>query len=59
MYRIGQRVRTTVDTIGYDIPAGTLGTVLDYDAEWDDYHVLMDTPPGMKGTYGEDELAAA
>lgn len=70
-FNIGQRVRTTVDDLSHNIPAGTPGTILNYDTEWDDYHVLLDipettvhTPPGprkcpRKGTYGGDELAAA
>ncbi|MHC3450779.1 hypothetical protein [Streptomyces prasinus] len=58
-FRIGQRVRTTVDTLSRDIPAGTLGTILNYNAAYDYYHVLLDTPEGRKGTYGGDELAPA
>jgi hypothetical protein len=54
-FHVEQPVRATVVRAG--IPAGTTGTVIGYDPAYDDYHVLMDTPEGAKGTYGGDELA--
>ncbi|KOU62068.1 hypothetical protein ADK57_25895 [Streptomyces sp. MMG1533] len=63
-FRIGQRVRTTVDTLGLSpatpFPAGTFGTVANLPDEWGDYGVVLDgEPSGRRHAYGDNELAPA
>lgn len=64
-YRIGQRVRTTVNApAGWpgalNTPAGTLGTIHNGPDRFGNYGVLLDHDPDqMPASYTADELTAA
>jgi hypothetical protein len=63
-FRIGQRVRTTVDAPAawegaFSAPAGTLGTICCLPAEHGGYGVVLDgDPDSLPADYRADELAA-
>lgn len=56
-FRFGCRVRTTVDQIGRDVPAGSYGTVIYPLDTWGDCGVPLDGD-SANGThvYGQSEL---
>ncbi|WP_433364174.1 hypothetical protein [Streptosporangium sp. CA-115845] len=62
-FRIGQRVRTTVDAPAawpgaFSAPAGTPGTITDLHDKWDSYGVLLDgDPDNLPASFRADELA--
>jgi hypothetical protein len=63
-FRIGQRVRTTVDAPAawedaFSTPAGSLGTPASLPGPYSGYGVLLDEDPsGLEAAYYADELAA-
>lgn len=65
-YRIGQRVRTTVNAPGawpgaFAAPAGTLGTItrLPLGPNWGYGVTLDDDPSGLAASYDANELTPA
>lgn len=64
MFRIGQRVRTTVDAPAawegaFSAPAGSIGTIASQPNPYGGYGVLLDDDPsGLEAAYDADELAA-
>ncbi|MFH9957336.1 hypothetical protein ACH4OX_24425 [Streptomyces roseolus] len=65
-YRIGERVRTTVDapagwTGAFSAPAGTLGRIVNGPTPWGEFYgVLLDgDPDNMPSSYSADELTHA
>jgi hypothetical protein len=64
-FRIGQRVRTTVDAPAahhddFSAPAGTLGTVTGLPSVLGSYGVVLDGDPfALPAAYEPDELASA
>ena len=64
-FRIGQRVRTTVDAPAawegaFGAPAGTLGTISGLPGQYGGYGVVLDGDPDqLPASFDEDELATA
>jgi hypothetical protein len=64
-FRIGQRVRTTVDAPAawegaFAAPVGSMGTIASLPSPYGGYGVLLDDDPsGLEAAYDADELAPA